>query len=300
MKFASLMLMLCVCFLTRPAFAQSEPKQRSLLDEMKTEVIEIYSKRAIDFESENQVDAIGRLQSFEVTSEQFNQPTLKAMATFASGANPDSRIVSRALTLMKLSTLTAEQRVEAMLDCLVELEKRIQRLSRTTQGYRQLVSTKNGLSDQLGKHAEECYTQVLRRMRKSDQYCVDLLKYVTQVNDRSPEVLEIAMKTVRGDDTERADKALSFVATLIRDMQRAEAKRKAFAEAMTDPKAPVEDRYLRYAERIVSRMDTNGDGALDRAESQRMLMSPAASDIDNDGIITVEEYGRWMQIRSKK
>jgi Ca2+-binding EF-hand superfamily protein len=50
----------------------------------------------------------------------------------------------------------------------------------------------------------------------------------------------------------------------------------------------------RYAERIVKRSDTNGDGVLTPTEWKEMLMSPAKADFDRDGKVTVAEYTRWL------
>ncbi|MEL6109763.1 MAG: EF-hand domain-containing protein [Planctomycetota bacterium] len=60
------------------------------------------------------------------------------------------------------------------------------------------------------------------------------------------------------------------------------------------------ERYLKYAQRILSRGDKNKDGKLTPSEWEDMLMSPAPADTNRDGSVTVEEYALWMESRSKK
>ncbi|KAA5543237.1 EF-hand domain-containing protein [Roseiconus nitratireducens] len=66
------------------------------------------------------------------------------------------------------------------------------------------------------------------------------------------------------------------------------------------PVGKVDDKMVRYAERIIGRYDENKDGKLTASEWKSMLMSPADADVDRDGTVTIEEYAWWMQSRSKK
>ncbi|MFG0261106.1 MAG: EF-hand domain-containing protein, partial [Novipirellula sp. JB048] len=61
-----------------------------------------------------------------------------------------------------------------------------------------------------------------------------------------------------------------------------------------------DEKLIRYAERIISRYDKNGDKALTASEWSGMLMSPAAADKNRDGRVTVLEYASWLQSRSKQ
>ena len=60
---------------------------------------------------------------------------------------------------------------------------------------------------------------------------------------------------------------------------------------------PVDPKYIKVSERIISRYDKNKDGALTVSEWKRMLMSPLAADANKDGRITPEEYARWIHSR---
>ncbi len=54
-----------------------------------------------------------------------------------------------------------------------------------------------------------------------------------------------------------------------------------------------------YAERMVSRSDTNKDGALTSDEWEKMIIKPVPADADRDGRVTVPEYAAWLDSRSR-
>jgi Ca2+-binding EF-hand superfamily protein len=65
--------------------------------------------------------------------------------------------------------------------------------------------------------------------------------------------------------------------------------------------APVSDeKLISYAQKIVSRYDKNGDGALTASEWQSMLVDPTPADGDKDGRITIAEYAAWMAAKSAR
>jgi hypothetical protein len=68
--------------------------------------------------------------------------------------------------------------------------------------------------------------------------------------------------------------------------------------------AAIPAKILRYAERLVRKYDSDGDGRLQRSEWSRMRGNPDLADTDADGLITREEmarhvtdYGRRRKIR---
>ena len=68
-------------------------------------------------------------------------------------------------------------------------------------------------------------------------------------------------------------------------------------QTVPDDVQPPDARTLQYAERILSRYDTNADGALSATEWQSMPLSPAEADRDGDGRVTVSEYGWYINLR---
>ena len=64
----------------------------------------------------------------------------------------------------------------------------------------------------------------------------------------------------------------------------------------SDRRTPeLDPRFLNYAQTIIQRYDTNGDGRLEAAEWESMLMDPSDADVNRDGFITVEEYARCLE-----
>ncbi|MEL6105052.1 MAG: hypothetical protein AAFU85_03415 [Planctomycetota bacterium] len=307
MKFAATLLIFLFVTATQLAHAQSTPPQSNaegpaILEQAEKELIEIFSEVAVDFKSKKQTAAVITLSSYFGTRDaKFNEPTLKVMSDFSSG-DSNSRLIERALSLMSLTTLTDEQKVAAMLDCFVHAKKEFKGLSRRDTEYAALSSAIRRLTESLRKFSDECKKQSFVRIKQSDQYSLDLLPFLKTVNEQSPEVLAIVMKTARSEDVERAEVAMMFAAQLVRDMKRARAVQLAVAKAPADgdTKLPPSNRYLQYAKRIIARADKNKDGVLSGVEFDGMLMSPAPSDTNGDGIVTVQEYAVWMEKRSKK
>lgn len=63
--------------------------------------------------------------------------------------------------------------------------------------------------------------------------------------------------------------------------------------------APSDDKYHHYAQRIISRYDTNNSGDLTDNEWKSMLIDPSPADLNQDGKVTAHEYARWLQDRTK-
>ena len=85
MKSVATLLMFCLSAVGPLAYAQSTVAEPPILEQAEKELVEVFSERAVDFESKNQVQAINVLRSLNVSDARFNQPTLKAMGDFACG-----------------------------------------------------------------------------------------------------------------------------------------------------------------------------------------------------------------------
>ena len=60
-------------------------------------------------------------------------------------------------------------------------------------------------------------------------------------------------------------------------------------------KKQADDNYTKTAKQIIARYDTNDDKKLNKQEWQKMLLSPAKADANQDQQITVEEYAKWAR-----
>ena len=72
-------------------------------------------------------------------------------------------------------------------------------------------------------------------------------------------------------------------------------ERKSASKDSRSSNKKINSKNLRYAERIVKRNDKNSDGVLTPSEWKEMLMSPAKSDFNRDGKVTVDEYAMWLE-----
>lgn len=59
-------------------------------------------------------------------------------------------------------------------------------------------------------------------------------------------------------------------------------------------------KVLRYTQRVVRKYDRDGDGRLQSAEFQAMPGQPSQADADRDGVITVEEFARYVAEYAQK
>lgn len=59
-------------------------------------------------------------------------------------------------------------------------------------------------------------------------------------------------------------------------------------------------KYLDYSKRIISRYDTNEDGALQAAEWKKMLIDPSPADVNRDGRITADEYTDYLLKKGRR
>ncbi len=72
------------------------------------------------------------------------------------------------------------------------------------------------------------------------------------------------------------------------------------SSASTTSVGQVDEKTLKYAEKIIGRYDLNKDGAITATEWKDMLIDPSPADANRDGRVTTMEYAQWMQQRSKR
>ncbi|MEO1525846.1 MAG: hypothetical protein AAFX06_10440 [Planctomycetota bacterium] len=297
MKSAQIVLALVLaCFVPHSGFAQSETD--SILEDAEKELVELFSLRAIDFSSSRQTNAIRTLESLRVRDARFNQPALKTLTDFSSGDIADSRQVDRAIVLLGISTVPVKAQLDPLLDCYVRCSELKKGVSRTSFEYSRYTETARRIADQLEQYEVEMVGNIVNRMQ-DDKYPMYLLELLGNCGDRSGEVLTAVMKTARSDDSDRAEQALFFAASLINKMKEEKAEQARLKEReQVSVDVPV--KFVSYARRIITRYDKNKDGSLGKSEYSTMLISPEPADGDKDGEITILEYAKWMASRAKE
>ncbi len=265
---------------------------RSTLDAAEAEYRELICSRAADFEGANQVLAIQLAVRQKFVDSRFDALIRETMKTASKPEHWDIERLTIAEQLLPLCTLSGKERTELVFHCYMMCgdERADQQLERD-------------LKQQLSLYPDETSRLVSERMRQDD-YTPRLLSLVLIVGASSDSVLPMVLGAARSDDPQLAGWALVTIPRLIdglREQEAQQAETQLLRERLLSEMGveEVDPKMLTYAERIISRYDTNGDDQLTRSEYGKMLMSPAAADADEDGVITVPEYAVWMQLRQR-
>ena len=280
------------------AVPQHEPNEESLdstgdvLEAVEAEFRELVCSQAADPSYVKQKWAIDVVIRRKYVDERFDDLIRETMAAAAKPYRWDVAQLSRAEQLLSVSTLDGKERTELVFRCYMMCgdERSDQILARA-------------LRQRLDVEPDETSRLVKQRMLE-DGVTPELLSIVMIVGESSESMLPILMKAARSDDRALSEEAMRLIPQLIDQLKEFnERKRRAMAmkSALENTDLDqIDPKLVNYAKRLVSRYDTNGDARLTPAEYDKMLMSPAAADIDGDGAITVEEYAIWMRSRSKR
>lgn len=126
-----------------------------------------------------------------------------------------------------------------------------------------------------------------------------------------PRMVELARQA---KSAEARHEAIAIAARMLRTERRAHAMRQQQKQAIAERQKqfeqraleerkvlerPIDNKLLAYAERMFARYDKNDDGMLTPDETEKMLMNPRNADFDKNGKVSVEEYARSLQRRSR-
>ncbi len=303
-------LTLCVYVLSvpLPALAQERPAEdataqqtdEAVVSQLENEVKknvkqfeQLLLKRAADLSHPNHLVAVELLGQ---QKQQFEELNLVIEHVFENVAADDPGSLtkrSQAISLIPLSTIDKSKKVRFVLDTIQSYS--VENVH-SPAGQRQSKKI-------LSQYPEETFSQILERLKQpnANRAMAELLQVVsmgvplTQLNQATAPLIVLA----GSDDTETAESAMYVTSRLQSEIdQRVRQKR----IALSKPVLPqgMDEKYLKYSQRIIGRYDKNNDNALTPSEWESMLMSPAAADANRDGRITVEEYALWMQSKQPK
>ena len=282
------------------AVGQDNEQTTTATAESQTEAVEkeyrnLIGSLAADFSNPKHEVAFKIAVQEKYRDSRYDDAVRNVFQTSSVADNWDIEKLSRALKLLRLSTIPDQQAVEMALECYLQ---NVQFKQRGPNGLRL------ELYNYLSEFPNQVSSLVLQRLQRGE-YPAELYDLTKIVGDSSEKILPLMLKTAKSGDTEHAERAMVGMPDLIESLKRRELERKRqqeLAAKQPNGKVPVgnQDRYIKYAERIISRYDKNGDDELVQTEWKAMLVSPAEADMDRNGRIGIAEYANWMQSRSRK
>jgi hypothetical protein len=258
----------------------------SILNAAEAEFRELMFTRAVDFSDPNQELAIRYVIKRNEPDARFNEVARNVLQEMTKDDGGRREELLRAVDLLPLSTISPEEQTQLAFECYLKcnpgddlalMQKLEQRLKAAPDGTSRLV----------------------KQRMSSGGYPTALLSLVTIVGASTEGVLPLLNRLAKSNDPELAAIAMQQMDELIERLRRIETRklneqRQALTAGELDPK------LLKYAERIVSRYDTDGDRRLAPSEQKKMLLSPVQADTDQDGVITVQEYAWFLKSRQPR
>lgn len=266
----------------------TESSGASAIEAIEVEYRELICARAADPSDKLQQQSIELALDNEFVDERFDSLIRSAMQDVAQPGNWNVSRVTQAAKLLPLSTLVDEERTELIFQPYL-----------ASGDTRADVTLRRDLRSYLQSTPDLTSRLVHDQLRKGDRS--DNLFHLLGITGTSTEAsLPLLMQIAKTDDPDSATWAMSLIPDVIASVKardRKEIEQRKFAKrGVPTP----DEKFLKYAERIIQRYDSNKDAKLVPDEYAKMLMSPAPADADNDGEITIVEYAAWMQNRTKK
>ena len=274
------------------AQASEEDAERALadaekrLDDAEAKFRELVCARAADDSHRGQDSAVEIAIRHRFVDARFDDVIRAAMKDASKPEHWDSAQLNRAIRLVNVCTLTSDEVTELALHCYLLCDSRER-------------SLKSSLKQLLSRHPNETSRLLLKKM-SNKEYSPLLISLTEIVGNSSSEVLPLLLEAAEATDPEVAELAMREVPDLIESLRAAAQAKRQQAQFRKLGRADIDEKLMKYAERVVARYDKNGDSLLTANEYEKMLMSPAPADSDNNGVITITEYASWMQQRSKR
>lgn len=276
----------CLLFSHPLGMAQeTEKATATALDSAEAEYRELICSTAADFSKHNQESAIRIAREMEYVDERFNEPLRQVLQAAKKPDHWDVQKIGRAEQLMDLCTIEATERAELAFHCYLQCG----------EGPSD-SNLRRRFQNRLARLPDETSRLLLEQLSR-DEYPPQLLDLVRIVGESSESILPLVMDAARSDDSDVGARAMYAARDLLAGLKEREIEEQKKAARVSVSGEQIDERFVKYASRIVARYDKNNDKELTESEYDQMLMSPAAADADNNGRITVAEYAAWMQNR---
>ncbi len=264
---------------------------RKLPDEFRT----IVCDAAIDVDS-----PLHGLALRVVEKQRFRDPKFDEFIRHALGSeNREALLTDRQMEtvqrLMPYCTLPSDERVRLLLD---QLEASRDALGFMTASRGRTIDLANGryaparivAIAELAQHYQRELLAELKKRLDADHPHWILVSAVNLVGVDGHELLPLLMKAAKSDDVRLQYAAIDAINQL--EMEK--------PEAGSDPQAQRRrDAATKTAEAIIRRFDKDGDNRLDSSEWDDTLFPVSQADSDQDGFVTAEELGEFMESRRR-
>lgn len=217
--------------------------------------------------------------------ERFDAPIRQILKESAETDQWDAVKIQRALKLIPFSKLDPKEQTELVFVCYFKCGNS----SEDTFLARDLRKYLSRYPDQTSR--------LLKEKMVNDGVNRELFPLLLIVGKSSEEMLPMLLEACTSDDRSLAESAVTSVDTLIQQLRQHKQNR-SLAEQLGVQE--LDAKLVTYSKRIVGRYDSDNNQVLTLDEWRKMLMSPAAADLDKNNSITINEYAAWMQSRQKK
>lgn len=276
--------------------SSSETQTEYDLNEQKAAFRELVCARAADISSPLQTQAISIAREHRYIDERFDAAIYRVMREVLEPEKWETAAVSNALNLLPLSKLDPKVQSKLVFECYNHASTQLPILKRSRVSTRSTELIIERLKKFLSEHPAEL-TELIKQGLKSKDLPNSAYTLFAKIGEKGIPLLPMVLEVAHSEDPEVASRALNAANNLLRQSQ-ASAPIVAAKAAVV---APIDAKITKYAEAIISRYDVNKDGFLTEDESEKMLMPvPKSADLNGDRLITANEYGFYMQSKSKR
>lgn len=240
---------------------------------------------ATDLRSPVHDHAVGVIFEQSIVSDRFNDPIRRAIRQVQIDDQNFEALLRAAVSLLPASTIPQREQTSILLDALVLLSQQDNAFGRQLKsglmidGPRESVAV-NSIILQLSAAPESLVKVLEGRFQQGDQPAV-IYSTVPLASSEGASLIPYLLKA--GETNDPFVKAAVFISL-----------RKTFTTAEIASVTQMKKKFRADTEKIFIRSDVDQNLVLTPNEWSKMLVNPAAADINGDGKITPDEYNDWF------